>query len=400
MSSPDSASRFLGTERSNLGAVPLPPDFSFPGMTPEIPLDPASRRFEPAADFVRWGFYTGLAWLTLPWFFRAPFPRHDAERTFVYPLTRTSLADDTAPGPLEIALFSDFGTGLDYARYIARHIAHHAPDVVVHLGDVYFTGSAREYDEHFARIVEPLLEISQVFAMNGNHEMLSRGSSYFRYLSQKRARSGGVRQLQEGSYFCLASEHVQLIAIDSDYHAAFGGRYRDRALVAWLTERLSAGRAAGKLNVLLSQHYPFKIGTRKLTKLYADLRSHLDQVDLWFWGDDHGCALFDRSDELPFVGCCIGHAGHPYKRQTRAHLEKTLAPHHWFEDEPRYPDWTNERQEMGNPGFVRLFLPPGQRSVEFAFVDWMRSERARFSFDGVKVVELSRAKKGERISRA
>lgn len=368
----------------------LPPDFDFPGKTPEIPLDPASRRFERRADFLRWAWHTGLAWLTLPWFCRAPFPRHDAERTFVYPLERASSSSELGlPRPLELVLFSDFGTGLDYSRYIARQIASHSPDVVVHLGDVYFTGSSREFEHHFARIVEPLLDASQLFAMNGNHEMLSRGSSYFRYLEHKRARTSGVPQLQEGSYFCLVGEHVQLVGIDSDYHAAFGGRHRDPALVRWLAERLAWGRAEGKLNVLLSQHYPYKIGAAKLTKLHRDLSGVLSLVDLWFWGDDHGCALFERTEQTPFVGCCIGHAGHPFVRQTSVKTNGTFAPCYWFEDEARYPVETGVRQEMGRPGFLRLLLPPGERRVELVFVDWMGGERGRFTFDGASLARVT-----------
>ncbi len=69
------------------------------------------------------------------------------------PYIRYSALSDfalTAPrADMRIALISDWGTGTDEARQVAALLARHQPDAVIHLGDIYFAGTAEECDTHF-----------------------------------------------------------------------------------------------------------------------------------------------------------------------------------------------------------------------------------------------------------
>jgi hypothetical protein len=72
----------------------------------------------------------------------AEFRRHGADK-FVYQLAAG------AGGRTTIALFADFGTGLAHSSFIARQIHLSRYDAAVHLGDVYYTGTTKQYQEYF-----------------------------------------------------------------------------------------------------------------------------------------------------------------------------------------------------------------------------------------------------------
>ncbi len=125
-------------DRAQLAPVSdqLPAEFSFPGMDLNaIPIDPTSHKFEPDWDFFRWIYYCGPAVMTKVK--KADFRRHDGYPSkFVY-----GLREPDTDRPLDIALFSDFGTGLYHSRYIAKQFATREIPYAIHCGDVYYAGN-------------------------------------------------------------------------------------------------------------------------------------------------------------------------------------------------------------------------------------------------------------------
>jgi len=357
----------------------LPLNFNFPGMDlNEIDIDPEDRKFEndDLIGILGWVFGAGPFVLTEP--SRKDFRfHHQPEFTsqFIYKL------DEPSPGaPLEIALFSDFGAGRYYSRYIAKQFRTRRFPYAIHLGDVYFAGRRSEFAEYFEKLLDPILADTSVFALNSNHEMFSAGIPYFNYIT-KRAALHPDKQKQEGSYFCLLSERFQIVGIDT---AFFGyGRFKEPVLVEWLEKVLSEGRQAGRVNILLSADHPYEYGNNDLTRLLGkDLKSlalEKGMVDLWFWGNTHYCALFDHKSSasgdipaLPFVGSCIGHGGYPYDTYKRGKFEP--APMLFLEDRARFPKETNIRQDKGNNGYCVMQLN-ADGSIGLQYVDWMSNLR-------------------------
>lgn len=341
-----------------------------------IPLEVASTKFEPWPDALAWMFHTAVA-VTGSFFGRkALFPWHSDERPFHY-----VRPGPTREKPVKLALFSDFGTGLAHSRYIAKHLTRDATDYdcAIHLGDVYYAGRAREFDDYFIRPLQGLVEKTSLFTLAGNHEMYSNGHAFYRYLHGRRAANPAL-QVQEGSYFSLEyGEHLQLIGIETEYFE--GSRYQEPKLRAWLERALRAGRDAGRVNVLLSGNEPYTYGKPNTTKLADDLRSMLPLVDLWFWGNDHYCAVFDKSESFP-VASCIGHGGHPYELakygldETMSQASQTPVPVAWAESSPRYPKATGLRPTLGNHGYCELTVS-ADGTLELVYKDWMRRERWR-----------------------
>lgn len=367
LTSPATAVDFLAAESFHLEAASqLPPGFEFDGMDLEnIPINPGDTKFETEGDALGWVINAGPFVLFKP--SKAKFRWHNhpdfAQTKFIY-----SMAEPTEAVPLEVALISDFGNGRYHARYIAKQLQSRSYPVAIHLGDVYYAGRRSEFEEFFAAPLDPLLPHTQLFALNSNHEMYSGGKPYFEFMDKRR--NSHQLQQQEGSYFCLRSSKFQIIGIDTAY---FGhGRYKEPALLEWLAKTLQEGRQSGSINILMSADHPYEYGDKDQTKL---LRKDLDElvlrddlVDLWFWGNTHYGALFDRSSQTPFVGSCIGHAGYPYDRQKPG--KPTPASLKFLETSARFPEWTNLRQDRGNNGYCVMELK-SDGSITLKYIDWM-----------------------------
>ena len=348
-------------------ASPLPEGFDFPGMDlGEIPIDPESWKFQGLRDGVRWTLHCGPAVvLSLA---KAAFRQHKQYASeFAYQLTEPG--DDQ---PLDIALFSDFGTGLYHSLYIAKQFKKNKFPYAIHCGDVYYSGRKSEFHNYMAKPLTPILDKTRLFMLNSNHEMYSGGEWYFDFLD--RVREHNAIQQQEGSYFVLRSDRFQIVGIDTAYHKS--GRFRDPSMRGWLEQQLTEGKNSSRTNILLSADHPYKYGeaglTDLLTKDLADLAGS-ELIDLWFWGNTHYCALFDRGEDAHFVGSCIGHGGYPYKKveEQRKCPTRTV----FVEKSARFPAWTDLPQDRGNNGYCVMSLHYNG-NISLRYVDWMSNERA------------------------
>jgi hypothetical protein len=351
----------------------LPPGFAFPGMTEDIPIDPTNAKFETRDDAISWVLFAGPYWLRTQFggITKAPFrwhnhPDYQAKR-FVY-----HLEDPTVEAPLEIALVSDFGTGLYPALYTARQFERKRYPYAIHLGDVYYAGRKSEFLDNFEIPLNPILGSTRLFMLNGNHEMMAGAQPYFDYIDLKRT-SQPTAQEQEGSYFCLRSSRFQLVGIDTDYHEH--GRLKQPELVEWLESILREGRRERRTNILLSSNEPYEYGKASLQPLLTEdlARAVSEQlIDVWLWGNTHYCALFDAGPQTPFIGSCIGHGGYPYSRKQAG--ERSPAPIRFVETRARFPAWTELRQDRGNNGYCLLRLH-ADGTVALNYIDWMSNLR-------------------------
>jgi hypothetical protein len=346
-----------------------------------IDLEPKLRRFEDdnVLGIVGWFLFNGPNAVTVPRRLSAPFSeqfgrilgaekfrRHGADQ-FVYKL------NEPAGGRTRVALFADFGTGLSHARFIARQLEVDRFDAAVHLGDVYYTGTPKQYRTYFEEPLEPALQNgTKLFVIPDNHDGYSGFHAYVDFLDR--------RLQQGGSYFALETQHVQFIGVDTIWHSD-RGRIEDAGVREWLKARFAAGRASGRANVFMTGHHPYEYTSQKLTELNRDVLELTDGgIDFWFWGNTHYCALFDRTVATPYYGSCIGHAGYPYKKQVPKDVAPpSAAPVLFVESGSRY-EGSDVRTDRGMNGFCSFEIQPGG-SVELHYRDWRGHERciARFA---------------------
>jgi hypothetical protein len=365
------------------GAAPAPPPEQFPGRDDvEIPIHPGLRKLE-EGDAPAWALTAAYAWGFRITHSKPLSPPHTVSSSdFRYPL-------QTVGDKATVALFSDWGSGYYHSQYITKHVAALGAQQAVHLGDVYYTGTQQEFRERFEPFLDKyILKRMPFYAMNANHEMDTHGIAYFAHLRRKReqgGKNGYVPQPQEGSYFCLANAHYQVIGIDTAYWR--NGRCKDdlgkgcAMMREWLEQRLLEGRAAGRVNILLSQNEPYEM---KRNELLADLDFVLRRpgqgslVDLWFWGDQHYGALYPPTEQTPFIGSCIGHGGYPYPLKTKDWFARHFVKPAWAETAPRF----EQRPDRGNNGFCLLEAEPGR--LRLRYIDWRRNERCTVDLPVVK----------------
>lgn len=258
--------------------------------------------FEATFDTGDWAGWAKVVWEKLK--NRRPHPLLRPAATAAEPLT------DTA----RVVVFGDWGTGLYGAPAIARSIAAD-PDpfaMLLHLGDVYYSGTPAEVDERFLDLW-PRRPEAVSRALNSNHEMYSGGHAYF----GKTLPAFG----QEASYFACQNRHWTLVGLDV--------AHRDHAIddeqVAWLESILA--QAGDRRVVLFSHHQLYSHFESQGDKLAghpsfgAILRSK--RIFAWYWGHEHRCTVFEDPDgTYGLYGRCIGHAGMPQARDATIGLPR------------------------------------------------------------------------------
>lgn len=218
-----------------------------------------------------------------------------------------------------IGLAGDWGSGTDSAYAVAKAMRALSPDITIHLGDVYYTGSRAEFRDYF--LPEDCWPRGKkgTYALNGNHEMYSAGHAYF----------AAIKELgQQRSYFCLENAHWRLVALDTGYLCSGNIRvilakvpfvrklFHDstslpQPLIDWLRDVVFADATDARPVVFLSHHQPYSafVGEVEYKRVRACIEPYLPRTCLWIWGHEHRMALYSGREGVR--GRCIGHGGIP-----------------------------------------------------------------------------------------
>lgn len=223
-----------------------------------------------------------------------------------------NVLDIALPKKGTIALLADWGTGTATAANLLRQVATHKPDLVIHLGDVYYSGTPAEVQDRFLSICRDVFGKTPVLSLSGNHDMYSGGEGYYSLVDALK---------QKASYFVVRNKDWQFVAVDTGFNDSnpFSVSNNVTSLVnveaAWARGHIAGGRTAGRKTVLLSHHQLFSAfeasGKAAINRLLLDqFRPVLDAVDVWFWGHEHRLTIYD-----PFCGLkrgrCIGASAVP-----------------------------------------------------------------------------------------
>jgi hypothetical protein len=227
----------------------------------------------------------------------------------------------TMPERCKIALLGDWGADNDHAQSIGDLVKQQNPDYVIHLGDIYYSGT----DPECRKVLEnwPLKDSlgfpkkGYSFALNGNHEMYSEGRYYFTTILD------GLGQ--EASYFVLSNNWWQIFGLDTAYlpFSISGGTKDSNLKCQWdfLVQGINGNRS--KKNILLSHNQPVSAFLKEyadggpLREEYYQLLSatQTDAVFAWFFGHEHRCTVYDDSD-LRYKARLLGNGAIPHDPQT------------------------------------------------------------------------------------
>jgi hypothetical protein len=225
-----------------------------------------------------------------------------------------------------VAVIGDWGTGTTYARVLLQQVAAHNPDVLIHLGDIYYSGTPVECQNNFVSIVNSVFDRPTnpitVFTLAGNHDMYSGGEGFYGMLP-------GLNQppcRQSASFFCLRStdNQWQFLGLDTGLHDddPFDVNtvltFLEPDEEAWHTARIA--EFPGK-TILLSHHQLFsalaQIGPKNAQGLLEPVNPYLQtsllrfkeaakkDIAAWFWGHEHMLTIYQAYAGLA-KGRCLG----------------------------------------------------------------------------------------------
>ena len=220
-----------------------------------------------------------------------------------------------------VAVVGDWGGGNAAAQSVAQQIAKLAPDHVIHLGDVYYSGTPKEVKERFLKYWPTPEDPGYSFALNSNHEMYSGGYGYFDHT---------LKQFkQPASYFSLANDNWRFIGLDTGYdeHDLHGPQ------ADWLRGQFDGG---GPKTIFMSHHQLFSAYEKTdARKLRDKVSPFLGQLYGWVWGHEHLAIVYEKHEGINAV--CLGNGCFPYKFPKG----QPSVPIRWLDDhqgsDPDYP---------------------------------------------------------------
>jgi hypothetical protein len=224
--------------------------------------------------------------------------------------------DYQLPNDAKVAIIGDWGTGLDDAIELMQNIVQqHNPTAIIHLGDVYYSGTPSECTNYFVNA----LTIAgagniPVFTIPGNHEYYALGYGFFPMLTSLNTNVHGAAQA--ASYFCLrtADGGYQFLGMDTGYNDSnpadqfnpnYAGPWLQPTEVTWHQDKLNNFAGA---TILLSHHQLFSTNAKlngSLSSygnlpylnpyLYSVFGPYLrTKVAAWLWGHEHNFALYQQ----------------------------------------------------------------------------------------------------------
>ncbi len=237
--------------------------------------------------------------------------------------------DYLLPKNSRVLMIGDWGTHMpDNAALLRQALKKFNPDVIIHLGDVYYSGTVEECTANILDVLDEIIadlkpqKRPAFFAIPGNHDYYSGGSGFYRVIGK--VNSGVAGCTQQASYFCLRTEDNkwQFLGMDTGYGDRNPVEQQAPILQvhegAWHRDKLDTFPGT---TILLSHHQLISAketlngGPRPYLNenLYATFKQYFDRIAAWYWGHEHNFILFEndlkiQTDDLPLkkgrlIGC-------------------------------------------------------------------------------------------------
>ncbi len=228
----------------------------------------------------------------------------------------------------KVAVIGDWGTGMNDAEWLlAQVLKSQQPDVLIHLGDIYYSGTASEVHHNFESALARAEQSAgmrglRVHSIPGNHDYYSGGHAFYGLIDALNDDS----TRQSGSYFCLRTTAgaYQFVGVDTGFNdrspglgftPSYVGPVLQDSEAEWLRNKIETfdGRT-----FLFSHHQAFSAHSavngpesRRPQYLNQPLIDSVgpqgrDRVVAWFWGHEHNLAMFDNDQYGVMRGRLVG----------------------------------------------------------------------------------------------
>jgi len=234
------------------------------------------------------------------------------------------------PDTVAIGIVGDWGTGFapkykgrNPAQKVMQSLLAQKPDYIVHLGDVYYSGTpdnvtfvhANEERDNLVRCWPRGRKPGTSYALNSNHEMYSLGRGFF----GNALADANFKHQAKTSYFLLQNAHWQVFGLDSAYaspdRSTFMQGCLDPTQIAWLKKV----RDPRRRSIVMTHHNPLSVYGKGTYGLWAQLEQGFKgrQPDYWYWGHIHNGIVYKCAGRTPDArnatkARCIGHSAIPF----------------------------------------------------------------------------------------
>lgn len=298
----------------------------------------------------------------------------------------------SAGQPLRVGILGDWGTGEPEALAVLDQLMQQAPDVIVHVGDIYYSGT---HDECISNFLNPINAARSkygrqiaFYTLPGNHDYYSGGKGFYSMLPQLNLAASHA-QIQQNSFFCLQNDSWQLEGMDTGYNDHDLLKVADDITklrsdeTAWHAQQLAA--AGTRKVILLSHHQLFSafatigaVGSSGpayqnpylLQNLAAWRSSGNPNIVAWLWGHEHLLEVYAvpgmQGTKLPVLGRCVGYGAFPVFNNQGDYTPLTQdVP---LESAPGFPNdyvETGVEDEIYAHGYVMLELGSDQATATY-----------------------------------
>ncbi len=276
-----------------------------------------------------------------------------------------------------IAIISDWGTGVNDALVLLQQIAaNFQPDVLIHLGDIYYSGLPAEDSDHFTSLISKVWPTSPplIFTLDGNHDRYAGANGG--YYPMIAGLNSQFSLPQPNSYFAIRNNFWQFVAMDTGYHdtdpytVSTNLTYLEQSEIAWHLDKIKSNgmgvdasrNPSGVRGTILLSHHPLMsflgVGHNSAgqpmavnTNLANAFAPVFPLIDFWLWGHEHDLLIFEpysiaQGQTLP-AGRCVGAGAVPeFLPEGKAPANLVLPS-----SEPKPPQIV-AGTELGNNGLV------------------------------------------------
>ena len=214
------------------------------------------------------------------------------------------------PATSKVLIIGDWGTHMSDNVALLRQALRLQPDAIIHLGDVYYSGTVSECTDNVLNVLDELMPAKRLpfFTLAGNHDYYSGGAGFYDMISRVNSNVPGC--LQKASYFCLrtADSRWQFLAMDTGINDRNPVDHMapslEKSEVTWHIDKLTSFKGS---TILCSHHQLYSANSRIADgprpylneSLNTVFKRYYDRVAAWFWGHEHNLVIFKDSQLFP-----------------------------------------------------------------------------------------------------
>ncbi|MGN6275197.1 MAG: metallophosphoesterase family protein [Solirubrobacterales bacterium] len=280
-----------------------------------------------------------------------------------------------------IVIVGDWGSGLPRAKEVAQHMAEEVAAAlaegreahVIHLGDVYYSGTPGECERNVLAPGMWPVSAEQAragvtsWSLNGNHDMYGGGYGYFEtLLKDERFAAQRSADGKPTSFFRIVSPSWDLVGLDTSWNPDVLDEGHFGVLQDPQAEFVASVAAESDRKLMLLSHHQLlsvydrdsdQVGKTLAQKLGPSLDA--GAVDAWIWGHEHRCVGYGAAKGVPFSRC-IGNGGVPVLMNHAAE-DPVPPPGEWEEREY----WEEDGDRWARFGFAVLDFSGPQIKIRY-----------------------------------